>query len=62
VTYQGQRGTIANPTYGLTATQTLFNGYLTAGKDTAGGSQFSPRLRTLRTQSKTVLLNAATAY
>jgi outer membrane protein len=55
-------GTIANPTYGLTATQTLFNGYLTAGRTRQAEGQVFAARETLRTTEQTVLLNAATAY
>jgi outer membrane protein len=57
-----QRGQIAVQSYGITATQTLFNGLQTAGRTRqAEGQVFSAR-ETLRTTEQTVLLSAATAY
>src|SRR5262249_24285590 len=48
--------------YGLTATQTLYNGFQTATSTRqAEGQVFSAR-ETLRTTEQTVLLSAATAY
>ena len=48
--------------YGLTATQTLFNGFQTATRTRqAEGQVFSAR-ETLRTTEPNVLLSAATAY
>src|SRR5262249_996513 len=61
-TYIQQRGQIAVQSYGITATQTLFNGLQTAGRTRqAEGQVFSAR-ETLRTTEQTVLLSAATAY
>ena len=55
-------GTIATGSYGLTTSQTLFNGFQTASKTRqAEGLVFSQR-ETLRTAEQTILLNAATAY
>jgi outer membrane protein len=60
--YVQQRGQIAVQSYGITATQTLFNGLQTAGRTRqAEGQVFSAR-ETLRTTEQTVLLSAATAY
>jgi outer membrane protein len=56
------KGAIAVQSYGLTATQTLYNGFQTAGRTRqAEGQVFSAR-ETLRTTEQTVLLSAATAY
>jgi outer membrane protein len=55
-------GTIVNPTYGLTATQTLFNGFLTAGRTRQAEGQVFAARETLRNTEQTVLLSAATAY
>jgi outer membrane protein len=60
--YTQQKGAIAVQSYGLTATQTLFNGLQTASRTRqAEGQVFSAR-ETLRTTEQSVLLNAATAY
>jgi outer membrane protein len=55
-------GTIANPSYGLTTTETLFNGFLTASKTRQAEGQVFAARETLRTTEQTVLLNGATAY
>jgi outer membrane protein len=55
-------GTIANPTYGVTATQTLFNGFLTAGRTRQAEGQVFAARETLRNIEQTVLLAGATAY
>jgi outer membrane protein len=55
-------GTIANPSYGLTTTQTLFNGFLTAGRTRQAEGQVFAARETLRTTEQTVLLTGATAY
>ncbi len=47
---------------GVTATQTLFNGFLTANKTRQAEAQVRAARATLRTSEQTVLLNAATAY
>jgi outer membrane protein len=60
--YTFTRGAIAVQSYGLTATQTLFNGLQTASRTRqAEGQVFSAR-ETLRTTEQNVLLSAATAY
>jgi outer membrane protein len=60
--YTQTTGAIAVQNYGLTATQTLFNGFQTANRTRqAEGQVFSAR-ETLRTTEQNVLLNAATAY
>src|SRR5215472_1284780 len=61
-TYTQAKGSIAVQQYGLTATQTLFNGFQTATRTRqAEGQVFSAREQ-LRTSEQTVLLSAATAY
>ena len=60
--YTQAKGQIAVQSYGITATQTLFNGLQTAGRTRqAEGQVFSAREQ-LRTAEQTVLLSAATAY
>jgi outer membrane protein TolC len=60
--YSFTRGAIGVQSYGLTATQTLFNGLQTASRTSqAEGQVFSAR-ETLRTTEQNVLLSAATAY
>src|SRR6266480_3450540 len=60
--YTQAKGQIAVQSYGITATQTLFNGLQTAGRTRqAEGQVFSAREQ-LRTTEQTVLLSAATAY
>jgi outer membrane protein len=60
--YTQTKGAIAVQSYGLTATQTLFNGFQTATRTRqAEGQVFSAR-ETLRTTEQNVLLSAATAY
>lgn len=48
--------------YGITATQTLFNGFQTANRTRQAESQVSAARETLRLTEHTVLLSAATAY
>ena len=61
-TYTQARGSFAVQSYGLTATQTLYNGFQTATRTRqAEGQVFSAREQ-LRTTEQTVLLSAATAY
>jgi outer membrane protein len=48
--------------YGITATQTLFNGFQTGNRTRQAESQVSAARETLRTTEQTVLLAAATAY
>jgi outer membrane protein len=55
-------GTIAIPSYGLTTTQTLFNGFQTAGRTRQAEGQVSAARETLRTTEQTTLLNGAIAY
>src|SRR5215510_2902953 len=61
-TYTQAKGSIAVQSYGVTATQTLYNGFQTATRTRqAEGQVFSAREQ-LRTTEQTVLLSAATAY
>ncbi|HWQ13105.1 MAG TPA: TolC family outer membrane protein, partial [Roseiflexaceae bacterium] len=48
--------------YGITATQTLFNGFQTANRTRQAESQVSAARETLRLTEHNVLLSAATAY
>jgi outer membrane protein len=48
--------------YGITATQTLFNGFQTANRTRQAESQVSAARESLRLTEHTVLLSAATAY
>jgi outer membrane protein len=61
-TYTQTKGAIAVSTAGLTATQTLLNGFQTANRTRqAEGLVFASR-ETLRSTEQSVLLSAATAY
>jgi outer membrane protein len=53
---------VAPLSYGVTATQTLFNGFQTGNKTRQAESQVLAARETLRETEQTVLLNAATAY
>jgi outer membrane protein len=55
-------GTIYPVTYGITATQTLFNGFQTGNRTRQAESLVFAARETLRSTEQTVLLNAATAY
>jgi outer membrane protein len=57
-----QVGTIATSGYGLSASQTLFNGFGTASRTRQAEHQVSAARETLRTAEQTVLLSGATAY
>ena len=60
--YIQQKGAIAVSSFGITTTQTLFNGFQTANRTRqAEGQVFSAR-EVLRTTEQNTLLNAATAY
>ena len=60
--YSQQKGAIAVSSFGITTTQTLFNGFQTANRTRqAEGQVFSAR-EVLRTTEQNTLLNAATAY
>ena len=55
-------GDVGATTYGITATQTLFNGFQTGNRTRQAESQVFAARETLRSTEQTVLLNAATAY
>jgi outer membrane protein len=57
-----QVGTIGTATYGLTTTQTLFNGLQTASRTRLAEGQVFGQRELLRTTEQTILLNGATAY
>jgi outer membrane protein len=61
-TYTGSWENFAPHTFGVTATQTLYNGMQTANRTRQAESQVSAGRETLRLTEQTVLLNAATAY
>jgi outer membrane protein len=60
--YTGSRTDFTPHSVGLTATQTLFNGFQTAHRTRQAESQVSASRATLAVTEQTVLLNAATAY
>jgi outer membrane protein len=60
--YLQQSGTMTPNGYGITATQTLYNGFQTANKTRQAESQVQAARETLRTNEQTVLLSAVTAY
>jgi outer membrane protein len=55
-------GTTPVASYGITATQTLFNGFQTGNRTRQAEAQVFAARETLRTTEQTVLLNAVTAY
>ena len=60
--YIHQSGTMTPNSYGITATQTLYNGFQTANKTRQAESQVQAARETLRVTEQTVLLSAVTAY
>jgi outer membrane protein len=60
--YGGASGATTPYTAGITAQQTLFNGFQTGNRTRAAESQVSSAREGLRVLEQTVLLNAATAY
>jgi outer membrane protein len=60
--YARSAGAIALAGYGVTVTQTLFNGFQTAGRTRLAESQVFAQRETLRAVEQAILLNAATAY
>jgi outer membrane protein len=60
--YTQSLGTVAVSSFGLTATQTLFNGFQTANRTRQAEVQVSSAREALRTAEQGTLLNAATAY
>jgi outer membrane protein len=55
-------GNVGVATYGVTATQTLFNGFQTGNRTRQAEAQVFSARETLRSTEQTVLLNAVTAY
>jgi len=60
--YSNQALLLTPYTAGITATQTLFNGFQTANRTRAAEGQVSGAREALRVLEQTILLNAATAY
>jgi outer membrane protein len=60
--YTPTHNTVSPYSYGLTATQTIFNGFQTANRTRAAESQVSGAREGLRVMEQTILLNAATIY
>ena len=60
--YTQLSGNMTPSNYGITATQTLYNGFQTSNKTRQAESQVQSARETLRVIEQTVLLNAATAY
>jgi len=60
--YTGSEAEFTPHSVGITAQQTLFNGYQTANKTRQAEAQVSAGRATLAVTEETVLLNAATAY
>lgn len=61
-TFANIAGDVAPLSYGVTATQTLFNGFQTGNKTRQAESQVLAARETLRATEQTILLNGATAY
>ncbi|WP_238122575.1 MULTISPECIES: TolC family outer membrane protein [unclassified Xanthobacter] len=57
-----QNGTLWSRTFALTATQTIFNGFITANSTRSAESQVRGSRETLRNTEQAVLLNGVTAY
>jgi len=55
-------GNVGVASYGITATQTLYNGFQTGNRTRQAEAQVFSSRETLRTAEQTVLLSAATAY
>jgi outer membrane protein len=60
--YLQSKGAVAQPVFGVTATQTLYNGLQTGNRTRQAEGQVFAARETLRSTEQTVLLNAATAY
>src|SRR5262249_57039774 len=60
--YTGAEATFTPHAVGITAQQTLFNGYQTANRTRQAEAQVSAGRATLAVTEQQVLLNAATAY
>jgi outer membrane protein len=61
-TYSGQWDNFAPHSFGVTATQTLYNGMQTGNRTRQAESAVSAGRETLRLTEQVILLNAATAY
>jgi outer membrane protein len=61
-TYTQLSGTMTPSSLGVTATQTLYNGFQTANRTRQAESQVQAARETLRVAEQTVLLSAVTAY
>ena len=61
-TYTYMDGFRTPGSYGITGTQTIYNGHQTANRTRAAESQVSAAREALRVMEQTVLLNAATVY
>src|SRR5215475_7424052 len=61
-TYTQLSGTVTPRNYGLTATQTLFNGFQTPNRTRQAESQVQAAREALRVTEQVTLLNAVTAY
>ena len=62
VSYSKQSGFVGPYSAGITATQTLFNGFQTANKTRQAEAQVLAARATLQSAEQTILLNAVTAY
>ena len=60
--YARSAGAMATASYGVTASQTLFNGFQTASRTRLAEGQVFAQRETLRNAEQVILLNAATAY
>ena len=60
--YTQSQGSAAVSSFGLTTTQTLFNGFQTANRTRQAEGQVSSARELLRSTEQSTLLNAATAY
>jgi outer membrane protein len=60
--YSSTHGQFTPYTFGVSATQTLFNGFQTANRTRVAESQVSSAREGLRVLEQTILLNAATVY
>jgi len=60
--YSQTQGAAAVSSFGLTTTQTLFNGFQTANRTRQAEGQVSSARELLRSTEQGTLLNAATAY
>src|SRR5208337_4529463 len=60
--YSQIKGATAQPLFGVTATQTLFNGFQNGNRTRQAEGQVFAARETLRTIEESVLLSAATAY